>query len=165
MFPMGSTEGMPMRTAGRDGDGVVRDSAGHVSGPKVLFVCIENAGRSQIAEALYGALSSGFGEARSAGTHPAVRIHPHVSKALAERGVAVSEARPRKLDVDVAEWADLVVTMGCGDSCPVTGKPTLDWSLPDPKGMSSAELAQLIDRIELLVADLIGVARRHATRA
>jgi arsenate reductase len=125
------------------------------AGPKVLFVCIQNAGRSQIAETLFRALSGGRGEARSAGTDPAASVHAHVAAALAERGFDVSTKVPKALELADAEWADVVVTMGCGDRCPVTGKPTEDWALADPKDMTSSDLAQLIDEIGLRVTDLL----------
>jgi arsenate reductase len=130
-------------------------------GPRVLFVCVQNAGRSQIARARFEVRG---GEARSAGTRPAERIHPRVADALAGRGLDVSTLRPSKLAVEDAEWADLVVTMGCGDECPVTGKPTEDWSLPDPENMTPAELNALIDEIDVRVRELasrlgLGVSR------
>jgi arsenate reductase (thioredoxin) len=126
-----------------------------VTHPRVLFVCIENAGRSQIARALFGELSDGFGEARSAGTQPAERVHPHVAAAMAARGIDISGEVPKELTVEAAEWADLVVTMGCGDKCPVTGKPTEDWALPDPKSMPGDDLGPLIDEIARRVSDLV----------
>jgi arsenate reductase len=125
------------------------------SHPRVLFVCMENAGRSQIARALFSAMSDGFGEARSAGTQPAERIHPHVTEAMAARGYDLSGEVPKPLNVEGAEWADLVVTMGCGDECPVTCKPTEDWALPDPKSMEGGDLSALIDDIRARVADLL----------
>jgi len=125
------------------------------SNPRVLFVCIENAGRSQIARALFESMSDGFGEARSAGTSPARRVHPHVVAAMAARGSDLSNEIPKELTVEGAEWADLVVTMGCGDKCPVTGKPTEDWNLPDPKAMNPEELGRVIDDIQARVADLL----------
>jgi protein-tyrosine-phosphatase len=121
----------------------------------VLFVCVENAGRSQIARALFESLSGGFGESRSAGTNPASRVHPHVVEAMAERGIDLTRETPKALTIELAEWADYVVTMGCGDQCPVTGKPTQDWALPDPKEMGQAGLSALIDEIERRVVDLI----------
>jgi arsenate reductase len=130
--------------------------------PRVLFVCIQNAGRSQIASALFEARG---GETRSAGTRPSDRIHPNVSRGLAERGFDVSSVRPRKLTLDDAAWADVVVTMGCGDECPVTGKPTEDWPLPDPKDMAPAELAELILEIEARVGELATRLGLHAARA
>ena len=126
-----------------------------MSDPRVLFVCVQNAGRSQIAEVMFNALSGGAGEARSAGTQPADEVHPHVAAALTDRGFDVSRKIPHRLTEADADWADVVVTMGCGDSCPVTGKPTEDWALPDPKNMSASDLAQLIDEIGLRVADLL----------
>lgn len=123
----------------------------------MLFVCIQNAGRSQIAAALFRSLG---GDGRSAGTRPAAHIHPHVADALAERGHDISAIVPRKLTIDDAEWADRVVTMGCGDECPVTGKPTEDWKLPDPKEMHGFELESLIDEIEVRVAELTTRMRR-----
>lgn len=134
-------------------------------GPRILFVCIENAGRSQIARALYTAMSGGFGEARSAGTKPAERIHPHVAAELAERGLYRADLRPRRLELEDAAWADRVITMGCGDQCPATGKPTEDWALPDPNGMSASNLAQLIDEIEIRVAELLDRLGRHGRPA
>ena len=123
--------------------------------PRVLFVCVENAGRSQIAQALFESLSDGFGESRSAGTNPASRVHPRVVEAMAERGIDLSRETPKALTIELAEWADLVVTMGCGDQCPVTGKPTQDWALPDPKEMGQSGLSALIDDIGRRVVDLI----------
>jgi arsenate reductase (thioredoxin) len=123
--------------------------------PRVLFVCVENAGRSQIARALFETLGEGFGEARSAGTDPAERVHPHVVYAMGLRGIDIAEESPKELTVELAEWADLVVTMGCGDRCPVTGKPTEDWTLPDPKKMPEEDLTPLIGEIERRVSDLI----------
>jgi arsenate reductase (thioredoxin) len=135
-----------------------------MSDPRVLFVCVQNAGRSQIAEAMFNALSGGAGAARSAGTQPADEVHPHVAAALAERGFDVSQKIPHRLTESDTEWADVVVTMGCGDACPVTGKPTEDWALPDPKLMSKSDLAQLIDEIGLRVADLLDrLGHRTAT--
>lgn len=123
--------------------------------PRVLFVCVQNAGRSQIAEALFNDLAAGGGEARSAGTRPAEEVHPIVAAALAERGFNTAGKVPRALTQAEAEWADVVVTMGCGDECPVTGKPTEDWALPDPKDMDARDVATLIDDIAERVADLL----------
>ncbi len=90
---------------------------------RVLFVCVENAGRSQMAEALFEDAVDGKHEARSAGTHPADRVHPEVVAAMRERGIDLSARRPRTLEPADAAWADVSVTMGCGDECPyVAGK-------------------------------------------
>ena len=109
----------------------------------VLFVCTENAGRSQIAEHLFNASAGGLHQARSAGTRPAAAIHSPVAEVLRSRGVDPSGARPKPLTDDLLEWADRVVTMGCGDECPVTGKPTEDWELDDPKGKGVEEVQEV----------------------
>jgi arsenate reductase len=123
---------------------------------RVLFVCIRNAGRSQMAEAL--SERSGL-EARSAGSRPAKRVHPAVVDAMREVGVDLSARRPRGLDRDDMEWADLIVTMGCGDECPyVPGTRYIDWQLDDPAGRSADEVRRIRDeiarRVEALVAEL-----------
>jgi arsenate reductase (thioredoxin) len=102
---------------------------------RVLFVCLHNAGRSQMSEALFARAAGGRHEARSAGTMPGDRVHPEVVTAMDELGIDLSSRRPRRLSHEDAEWADVVVTMGCGDECPyIPGKRYLDWELPDPKG-------------------------------
>jgi arsenate reductase len=122
--------------------------------PRVLFVCVQNAGRSQIAEALYERRG---GEARSAGSKPAERVHPEVVEALREVGIDVADRRPQGLDRDDVEWAELVVTMGCGDACPVLpGKRYVDWELPDPSGAPLEEVRALRDEIERRVSRLGG---------
>ena len=85
---------------------------------RVLFVCLHNAGRSQMSEALFSRAAAARHEARSAGTEPAQRVHPEVVDAMGEIGIDLSERTPHLLERSDAEWADLVVTMGCGDSCP-----------------------------------------------
>jgi arsenate reductase (thioredoxin) len=121
----------------------------------VLFVCTENAGRSQIAEHLFNVSARGFHEARSAGTRPAGRVHPAVVEVLASRGVDASGATPKPLTEDLIAWADRVVTMGCGDQCPVTGKPTEDWDLPDPANKSVEEVQEIAVRIAAKLAALL----------
>jgi len=120
--------------------------------PRVLFVCVENAGRSQLAQALYESIG---GEARSAGTQPADELHEAVVEALEEIEVDVSRRRPSPLtDADV-EWADVVVTMGCGDRCPVLpGKRYVEWNLPDPAGLCLEEVRELRADIARRVAAL-----------
>jgi protein-tyrosine-phosphatase len=119
---------------------------------RVLFVCVQNAGRSQLAQALYERRG---GEARSAGSQPAEEIHEAVVEALEEIGVDVSGRKPRALTRDDLEWADLVVTMGCGDACPVIpGRRYLDWDLPDPVGLCLEEVRELRADIERRVARL-----------
>jgi arsenate reductase len=112
---------------------------------RVLFVCIQNAGRSQIAQALY---EHRGGEARSAGSKPADEVHPVVVDVLEEIGIDVSARVPKVLDRGDVKWADLVVTMGCGDACPViSGKQYIDWNLPDPAGLCLEDARELRDTI------------------
>jgi arsenate reductase len=119
---------------------------------RALFVCVENAGRSQLAEALY---EQHGGEARSAGTAPADEIHEAVVEALEEVGVDTTGRRPKELTRDDVEWADLVVTMGCGDRCPVLpGKQYVDWNIADPAGLCLEEVRELRADIARRVAAL-----------
>ena len=118
----------------------------------VLFVCVQNAGRSQMAQAF---LERRGGAARSAGTRPAERVHPEVVAAMREVGIDVSERVPKRLDRGDAEWADLVVTMGCGDECPfVPGTRYVDWELPDPAGRGVDDVRAIRDEIEHRVSEL-----------
>lgn len=120
--------------------------------PKALFICIHNAGRSQMAAALYERLG---GEARSAGSNPADVVNPVVVDAMRELGIDISGRVPHLLDCDDAEWADLVVTMGCGDACPyLPGKRYLDWALPDPAGQGLDAVRSIRDEIATRVEGL-----------
>jgi len=120
----------------------------------VLFVCIQNAGRSQMAHALFERAASGY-EARSAGSRPAGRVHPEVVEAMRELDVDLSDRTPHRLDRDDMEWADVVVTMGCGDECPyIPGKRYVDWELEDPSGQPLPEVRRIRDDIQRRVADL-----------
>jgi arsenate reductase (thioredoxin) len=126
---------------------------------RALFVCLHNAGRSQMSEALFRRAAGERHEARSAGTTPAERVHPEVVEAMAEMEIDLSDRRPRKLTQADAEWADVVVTMGCGDECPyIPGKRYLDWDLEDPKGQSLEAVRATRDeierRVEALTAEL-----------
>ena len=115
---------------------------------RVLFVCLHNAGRSQMSKALFERAAGGRHEAESAGTEPADRVHPEVLEVMRELGVDLSGRRPQKLSDELAEWADVIVTMGCGDSCPyIPGKRYVDWDLPDPKGLPLDEVRALRDDI------------------
>jgi arsenate reductase len=121
----------------------------------LLFVCLHNAGRSQISAALFERAAAGRHHAQSAGTTPAERVHPEVVEAMNERGIDLSEATPRLLTTELAEQADVVVTMGCGDACPyIPGKRYIDWNLPDPKGRPIADVRRLRDDIERRVVEL-----------
>jgi arsenate reductase (thioredoxin) len=124
--------------------------------PEVLFVCVHNAGRSQMAAALLEHHAGGRVRVRSAGTTPSDEIHPNVVEAMAERGLDVSTDRPKGLREDDVREADVVITMGCGDACPVVpGTRYLDWDLPDPAGKTIAEVRPIRDDIERRVLDLL----------
>jgi protein-tyrosine-phosphatase len=124
----------------------------------ILFVCTENAGRSQLAEHLFNASAGRLHEARSAGTKPREAVYPEVIEALRLRGIDAAGAVPKALTPKLIDWADRVVTMGCGDECPVTGKPTEDWDLPDVAGKSQAEVeevsVEVAKRLSGLLAEL-----------
>ncbi len=123
---------------------------------RVLFVCLHNAGRSQMSEALFARAADGRHETRSAGTTPADRLHPEVITVMAELGIDLSSRQPQKLSREDAEWADVVVTMGCGDECPfVPRKRYLDWDLPDPKGESLEAVRRTRDEIARRVEGLL----------
>jgi arsenate reductase (thioredoxin) len=121
---------------------------------RALFVCIGNAGRSQMAQAFYEELG---GEARSAGSQPSAELHANVVEAMHEAGVDISARRPKGFtDADV-QWAEVVVTMGCGDVCPFfPGKQYVDWNLPDPATMTLDEVRALRDDVKRRVAELAG---------
>jgi protein-tyrosine-phosphatase len=126
---------------------------------RVLFVCLRNAGRSQMSEAVFERAAGGRHQAASAGTRPAGRVHPEVVEAMREIGLEVGDRRPRSLTREQAEWADLLVTMGCGDECPyVPGKRYIDWELPDPGGRPIDEVRavrdEVVARVEALVREL-----------
>lgn len=130
-----------------------------------LFVCLHNAGRSQMSAALFERAAGGRHRALSAGTAPAERIHPEVVTVMRELGIDLGGRLPRLLTQELAEAADVVVTMGCGDACPyIPGKRYLDWDLPDPKGQPVAEVRALRDeiagRVDALVAELDQVEAR-----
>jgi MIP family channel proteins len=123
----------------------------------VLFVCLHNAGRSQMSQALFATAANGRHEVQSAGTTPGDRVHPAVVDAMRELGIDLSDRRPRALTMELAEWADVVVTMGCGDACPyIPGKRYIDWDLPDPKDLPLDEVRTLRDDIDGRVRELVG---------
>jgi arsenate reductase len=123
---------------------------------RVLFVCVQNAGRSQMAAALFAQAAGGRHEGRSAGSEPAERVHPEVVDAMRELEVDLEGRVPRRLERVDVEWADLVVTMGCGDACPVIpGKRYVDWELDDPAGRSPDEVRAIRDEIRRRISDLL----------
>jgi arsenate reductase (thioredoxin) len=122
----------------------------------VLFVCLHNAGRSQMSQALFERAAGGRHRAESAGTTPADSVHPEVVEAMREVGIDVDGRRPKRLSDELARDADVIVTMGCGDECPyIPGQRYLDWDLPDPKGRPLDEVRELRDDIEHRVAELV----------
>jgi arsenate reductase len=124
--------------------------------PHVLFVCIHNAGRSQMAAALLDDLAAGQVTVTSAGSQPASQLNPAVIDAMAEIGLDISREHPKLLDPGKAQAADIVITMGCGDTCPVyPGKRYLDWDLPDPAGKTLDEVRPIRDSIQTLVRQLL----------
>ena len=121
----------------------------------VLFVCVQNAGRSQISQALFTEAADGRHTARSAGTRPATEVHPEVVTAMREVGVDLSHEVPKELSLDLQEWADVVVTMGCGDECPyIPGKRYIDWQLEDPAGKSPGQVRAIREEIRGLTREL-----------
>lgn len=124
--------------------------------PEVLFVCVHNAGRSQMAAGFLNYLAGDRVVVRSAGSMPAAQINPAVAEAMAERGIDLGGNLPTKLSTDHASASDVVVTMGCGDACPVLpGKRYLDWEIDDPAGKGVAQVRPVRDRIEELVRGLL----------
>jgi arsenate reductase (thioredoxin) len=122
----------------------------------VLFVCIQNAGRSQMAQALFERAARGAHAARSAGSRPADRVHPEVAEAMRELDIDLSGRTPRALDRADMEWADVVVTMGCGDECPyIPGRRYVDWELTDPAGQPVSVVRGVRDDIQRRVAALV----------
>ena len=121
----------------------------------VLFVCLHNAGRSQMSQALFERAAGGRHTASSAGTTPADRVHPNVVEVMRELGVDLAGRRPQRLTRQLAERADVVVTMGCGDECPyIPGKRYVDWELPDPAGRPIGEVRATRDEIRRRVEEL-----------
>jgi len=122
----------------------------------VLFVCIQNAGRSQMAQALFERAAGGQHQARSAGSRPAEHVHPEVVEVMREIGIDVAGNVPHRLDGTDMEWADLVITMGCGDECPyVPGKRYFDWELTDPSGQPLDVVRGVRDEIDRRVGALL----------
>jgi len=124
---------------------------------KIIFACVHNAGRSQMAAAFFNQLADhSKAEAVSAGTEPGIRVHPEVLSAMQEVGIDLTNAKPQKLTQELAEGASLLITMGCGDKCPyVPGLRRDDWPLPDPKGRRVEEVRIIRDDVKARVLNLI----------
>ena len=127
--------------------------------PAVLFLCVHNAGRSQMAAGFLAALAAGAVEVRSAGSLPADQVNPAAVEAMREVGIDISEQTPKLLTADAVQASDVVITMGCGDSCPVfPGTRYLDWDLPDPAGKGIDAVRPIRDeirsRVEALLTEL-----------
>ncbi|GAB2758082.1 arsenate reductase ArsC [Sinomonas soli] len=128
--------------------------------PSVLFVCVHNAGRSQMAAAYLNHLSGGRVEVRSAGSEPAATVNPAAVEAMLEEGIDIRTEKPKVLATDAVKDSDVVITMGCGDTCPVfPGKRYEDWQLEDPAGKGVDSVRPIRDeiksRVEALIADLL----------
>ncbi|HJR97331.1 MAG TPA: arsenate reductase ArsC [Actinomycetota bacterium] len=124
--------------------------------PEVLFVCVHNAGRSQMAAALLDHHARGRVHVRSAGSAPADEINPAVIAVMDEVGVDLSKEFPKPLTTEAVQAADVVITMGCGDACPIfPGKRYLDWELPDPSGRPVSEVRPIRDEIDTRVRELL----------
>ena len=131
--------------------------------PSVLFVCVHNAGRSQMAAAYVRHLSRGAVEVRSAGSAPAASINPAVHEAMLEEGIDLSAEKPSVLTPDAVEASDVVITMGCGDACPYyPGKRYEDWALQDPAGQGVDAVRPIRDEIRRRVVELLGSLGVHA---
>jgi arsenate reductase (thioredoxin) len=129
-----------------------------------LFVCLHNAGRSQMSAALFERAANGRHHALSAGTAPGDRVHPEVVEVMRELGINLADRRPQLLTRELAQQADVVITMGCGDECPfIPGKRYIDWDLTDPKGRPVKEVRAIRDEIARRVTQLLD--ELDATRA
>jgi arsenate reductase (thioredoxin) len=130
---------------------------------RVLFVCLHNAGRSQMSQALFEREARGRYEARSAGTEPGDRVHDSVITVMREEGIDLGDRKPQLLTTEMAQWADVVITMGCGDACPVIpGKRYIDWDLTDPKGLPVEQVREIRDDISRHVVGLMESLDRNS---
>jgi arsenate reductase len=128
----------------------------------VLFICLHNAGRSQMSQALFEQAAAGRHTALSAGTRPGGRVHPEVVEVMRELGIDLSDRVPQALTVELAQRADVAVTMGCGDACPyIPGKRYVDWDLPDPKGQPLQEVRATREEIQQRVSALAAELDEH----
>jgi len=132
----------------------------------VLFVCVHNAGRSQMSQALFQRAAGDRHTAISAGTTPAEHVSPEVVEVMRELGIDLADRTPQLLTRELAEQADVVITMGCGDACPyIPGKHYIDWDLPDPRGRAIAEVRATRDEISGRVTDLLELLARQPESA
>ena len=128
----------------------------------VLFVCLHNAGRSQMSQALFERAAQRRHTAASAGTQPAERVHPEVVEAMRELGIELTDRTPKTLTRELAQAADVVVTMGCGDECPyIPGRRYIDWDLQDPAGLPLERVRAIRDDIARRVEDLVSRERER----
>ena len=124
--------------------------------PSVLFVCVHNAGRSQMAAGWLRHLAGDDVEVRSAGSIPGNQVNPAAVEAMAEVGIDIADQRPKVLTTEAVQQSDVVITMGCGDACPIfPGKRYLDWALDDPAGQGVAAVRPIRDEIELRIRGLL----------
>jgi arsenate reductase len=131
-----------------------------------LFVCLHNAGRSRISQALFERVAEGRHGARSAGTTPGEHVHPQVVAVMKEIGIDLGARQPKALTTADAEWADVVVTMGCGDRCPyVPGRRYLDWDLPDPKDQPIEVVRAIREKIKKRVTELVAELDRASVKS
>jgi len=131
-----------------------------------LFVCLHNAGRSQMSQALFERAAGGRHTAASAGTRPGDRVHPQVVETMRELGIELADRRPQALTQGLAEQADVIVTMGCGDECPyIPGKRYIDWDLRDPALLTLNEVRAIRDEIAERTADLVSQLDAEQTRS
>ncbi|USQ81213.1 arsenate reductase ArsC [Ornithinimicrobium faecis] len=138
-------------TAAAQADGQIAKAV-----PELLFVCVHNAGRSQLAAALAAHLAPGKVHVRSAGSQPTGELNPAVIEVLAERGISLTDAYPKPLSGDVVRAADVIITMGCGDACPILpGKRYLDWDVADPAGQPLEAVRDIRDDVQQRVSALL----------
>ena len=131
----------------------------------VLFVCVHNAGRSQMAAGYLQHLAGDRVEVRSAGSMPGNQVNPSAVAAMAEEGIDISAAQPKVLTTEAVQASDYVITMGCGDACPIfPGKKYLDWALDDPAGQGVEAVRPIRDEIRVLIEGLIAEIDEHAAQ-
>ena len=121
----------------------------------VLFICVHNSGRSQMAEAFFNQKAQGKAKAVSAGSQPADKVNPRVIEVMREVGIDISHNKPRLLTLEMMEGIDLAITMGCENACPFTTAETRDWALADPKNKPVEEIRKIRDEIKIRVSDLL----------